>query len=399
MNDNVMPNQPEQEEISESLNREPAEVRPAKDKRIKKKKHRILRITVKCILSLILVIVVAFGGWLGYMTAIEYNPKETENAEKGKTIKYSKISSADMSDIKIFTFNTGYAGLGEDADFFMCGGEGVNPESQVTVNKNLSGIGDIIREHEADIVLLQEVDIDSDRTFNDNQWTEYQRILGDYSSYFAYNYSCEYVPYPLNEHMGKINSGITTFNKYIMSSGIRYQLPCPFTWPTRVFNLKRCLLITRTPIEGRKEELVVINLHLEAFDDGEGKKAQIEALMKILEEEYSKGNYVIAGGDFNQVLPETLDKYPIKGVSKWLPAILEELPEGWQYAFDDETPTCRLLNQPYCSYSQFTQYYVIDGFIVSPNVEVKSIKTIDRKFKYSDHNPVLGEFALKEAVS
>ena len=52
-------------------------------------------------------------------------------------------------------------------------------------------------------------------------------------------------------------------------------------------------------------------------------------------------------------------------------------------------PTCRLLNQPYDpSDTAHTQYYVIDGFILSPNVEVKSVSTIDCGFENSDHNPV-----------
>jgi hypothetical protein len=31
---------------------------------------------------------------------------------------------------------------------------------------------------------------------------------------------------------------------------------------------------------------------------------------------------------------------------------------------------------------------VIDGFLVSPNVEIKQVKGYDLKFKNSDHNPV-----------
>ena len=35
-----------------------------------------------------------------------------------------------------------------------------------------------------------------------------------------------------------------------------------------------------------------------------------------------------------------------------------------------------------------TQYYVIDGFIVSPNVTVDTVETLDFGFRNSDHNPV-----------
>lgn len=50
-----------------------------------------------------------------------------------------------------------------------------------------------------------------------------------------------------------------------------------------------------------------MNLHLEAYDDGEGKEAQTAMLLQILQEEYVKGNYVIAGGDFNQSFPDGTD--------------------------------------------------------------------------------------------
>lgn len=72
-------------------------------------------------------------------------------------------------------------------------------------------------------------------------------------------------------------------------------------------------------LEGTDAQLVLVNLHLEAYDDGEGKAAQTAALTSFLEQEYAKGNYVIAGGDFNQTFPGGLDKYPIKNDDLWTP--------------------------------------------------------------------------------
>ena len=50
-----------------------------------------------------------------------------------------------------------------------------------------------------------------------------------------------------------------------------------------LFNLKRCLLIERLPIENSDKELVLINLHLEAYDEGEGKAKQT-AIVKSREQ-------------------------------------------------------------------------------------------------------------------
>ena len=208
------------------------------------------------------------------------------------------------------------------------------------------------------------------------------------------------MPYPLPT-IGKVHSGLATYSAYDIDSATRYSLPNPFSWPLRIANLKRCLLVTRLPIAGRTEdaaqqELVIVNLHLEAYDDGEGKAAQTEALMKILQEEYEKGNYVVAGGDFNQYFPGVESRYPIKDSSGWQPGTLENtLPEGWRYVYDVSAPTCRLLNQPLDESSSLTQYYVIDGFIVSPNVKAVSVETRNEGFGFTDHNPVVMEFEME----
>ena len=51
---------------------------------------------------------------------------------------------------------------------------------------------------------------------------------------------------------------------------------------------------------GSDKELVIVNVHLEAYDSGEGKEAQTKMLAELLKKEQEAGNYVIAGGDFNQ---------------------------------------------------------------------------------------------------
>ena len=92
----------------------------------------------------------------------------------------------------------------------------------------------------------------------------------------------------------------------------------------------------------------------------------------------------------------SLEAYPISDSSTWTPGVLEAdtLPAQWQYAYDTSAPTCRLLNMPYDPTDEATQFYVIDGFIVSPNVEITSVETLDLQFHASDHNPVLLEAKL-----
>ena len=329
-------------------------------------------------------------GLVGWLTLTEYNPEPVENLEISGTGTEKPVSG---SKISVLTFNIGYGNLNKDSDSFLDGGTEVRSGDKNTVLANIEGIKSVIAETDADIFILQEVDENSKRSYGINQKEIFSKTAGGNSA-IGLNYVCNYVPFPLPT-IGKVRSGVVTLTDFEMETAQRISLPCPFSWPVSAANLKRCLLVSYHNIEGTDKQLVVVNLHLEAYDDGEGKIAQTKMLWEILEEEYAKGNYVIAGGDFNQMVPETEEKYPIFTAELWKPGILEEkdLPEGWQYVYDDSVPTCRLLNKPYDK--EGAQHYVIDGFIISPNVELLSAETLDCGFEFSDHNPVLMEIVLK----
>ncbi len=344
---------------------------------------------LKILLILLLVIVVAFAGLLGTLTVTEYKPADTEEVE------IRQLGDPDIlppEELTILSWNIGYAGLGKEQDFFMDGGTKSKPDSADQVNGYLAGIRDVLTEQAPDLILLQEVDSNSARTYSIDETTALQQWVSAY----ALNYSCPFVPVPFPP-MGKMHSGLLTTTDYMITEAERIALPCPFSWPLSTANLKRCLLVSRLPIAGSEKELVLVNLHLEAYDDGEGKIAQTNRLMNFLRTEYEKGNYVIAGGDFNQTFPGGLDYYPVVRGEYWAPGTLDgnTLPDGFGYAYDLTAPSCRLLNQPYDpSDTENTQYYVIDGFVVSPNVVVNRVETLDLGFEYSDHNPVLLSFTF-----
>ena len=142
---------------------------------------------------------------------------------------------------------------------------------------------------------------------------------------------------------------------------------------------------------------MLINFHLEAYDDGEGKEAQTKILAQKLESEYEAGNYVIAGGDFNQTFDVLEEKYPLVDEENWAPGTIsaDSLPEHFSFALDDTYPTCRLLNAPYTNDYETSQVYVIDGFIVSDNLQVTETQVINTDFTYADHQPVRLEVTLK----
>jgi len=145
-------------------------------------------------------------------------------------------------------------------------------------------------------------------------------------------------------------------------------------------------------VAGSDKELVIVNVHLEAYDSGEGKEAQTKMLAELLKKEQEAGNYVIAGGDFNQAFSNVdISDYPLQRDDLWAPGLIdtEAFGEHLSCLTDPANPTCRSLDQPLDTYegSDF-QYYVIDGFIVSDNVTVESLETLNEGFKNTDHNPL-----------
>lgn len=338
------------------------------------------------LLILLLVIVLAVGGLFGFLTVTEFKPAPVEPLGFFGQAAEELPALQEGQSLRVLSWNIGYAGLGAASDFFMDGGENAMAADKATVRHYLDGIRGQLGAGDYDLVMLQEVDTDSKRTYRIDE----TQPLSIGQSVFALNYSCPFVPVPWPP-MGRVYSGLMTTSEYRIGESDRVALPCPFSWPLSTANLKRCLLVSRLPIEGSDKELVLVNLHLEAYDDGAGKIAQTRQLMDLLQEEYEKGNYVIAGGDFNQTFPGTLDVYPMIDPEYWTPGVLEEesLPAGFSYVYDLATPSCRLLNQPYNpADTAHTQHYIIDGFIVSPNVRVEATDTLDLGFADSDHNPV-----------
>lgn len=331
-----------------------------------------------------------------YLIAIfvtEYRPKDIEYVDiKGKATKFLNKDEK----IKIITNNIGYLALDKTQDFFMDGGNNVKPDSKKDIERNLKLLKSMLKKQDADIYLIQEVDINSKRSYYMNQQEQLEKeFLG--VSAFALYHKCMYIPYPVFDAVGKVESGMSVFSKYDMQS-TRYSLPGAYNSIMKAIMFKRCIMEQRIKIDNIDKELIVYNVHFEAYDKGNTRQEQLEFLKDLIVKEYSKGNYVIVGGDFNHKFPDANnDKYPVIDESHFKAKNIgkEFLPENFSYAYDDTKPTARLLNKPYSGDYKETQLYVLDGFIVSDNIEVVNVKTLENGFIYSDHHPVLLEVKLK----
>ena len=352
---------------------------------------KLLKVLFGIIVALVLAVAVA----LGVFTIAEYRPAETETVTADhETEAVLETGKA----LTLVTWNCGYGALGDNADFFMDGGSSVYTAEKDRVQQNLAGIRDTLKGMDPDLVILQEVDINSSRSYGTDEREVLRDVLPGASEAFAYNFNALYVPYPLPP-IGHVESGLYTLSRAEARTAERVSLPVPFSWPIRLVNLKRCLLVSRFPVQGTEKELVLINLHLEAYDSGEGKEAQTRQLVSIMQEEYAKGNYVIAGGDFNQRFTN-IDQsaYPVyEGM--WQPGEIDADAFGGNFTLlaDNRTPTCRTLDRAYAgAEKEGFQFYLIDGFIVSANVQAEEPETVDCGFACTDHNPVRLRFTLAE---
>ncbi len=363
---------------------------------MEKKTKKIIKRIIIAVVIVMAAIAVYFGGALVFINITEYLPADIEKVE---VTGNAEGSLSEGSHIKILSWNIGYTALGDNADFFMDGGHSVYTASKSRVKENLSAIVSEVKAENADIVLMQEVDVHSARSYRINNLETISEAITGFENTFAYNFRVKYLPYPFPA-IGEVNSGISTWSRFGIASSERIKLPCPFSFPTRAANLKRCLLVDRIPVGSSGKELVIVNLHLEAYDSGEGKIAQTKMLKELLEQEAAKGNYVIAGGDFNQSFTNIdTSRYPrLEG--KWQPGFIDinDFGKELQFLMSSDVPSCRSLDRAMDKADSLDpkdfQYYVIDGFIVSSNISVESFEVKDLGFKNSDHNPAVLEVTL-----
>ena len=133
-----------------------------------------------------------------------------------------------------------------------------------------------------DFALFQEVDTNSDRSFHVNQLQNMANEFTTYDYVHAVNFHSSYLAYPLNEPIGKINSGISTFSRYSIESSVRKSFYVTDAFPTKFFDLDRCYSISKIPVGTTGKYLSIINVHLSAYDaTGEIRARQFNELKEI----------------------------------------------------------------------------------------------------------------------
>lgn len=224
----------------------------------------------------------------------------------------------------------------------------------------------------------------------------------NYSYTYASNFHSAFLPYPIHDMHGIANSGILTMSKFKMDYSKRYELPIDESFFNKFFDLDRCINLVRYKITGTDKMLTVISVHLSAYDEGGVyRRKQIELLKVLMQEEYNNGNYVIVGGDFNHDIAEGGSNFPTTQLKPdWIQVLSgDEFGTNFKIVSDNTNPSCRDADIPW--EEGVTYATVVDGFIISDNIELVSVKSIvsvnsvNTNFMYSDHNPVEMKFILE----
>ena len=355
----------------------------------------MLKKALKTVAILLLALIVVAGGYVAYVFIDYHRLPDTDEA-----LEPAGVPIAVNAPLTLASWNLGFGAYSDDYSFFMDGGTESRAFSKEAVNANIGHAADVLAGLDPDLMLLQEVDTDSTRTWHVDEAALLTGRFADYQACFAQNYDSPYLFYPFTRPHGASKSGLLTLSKSGVERFARVGLPVEKGF-NKLLDLDRCYSKAYIP-EANGGTLVLFDLHLSAYtSDGTIAQRQLELLCADMLEEYKAGNHVIAGGDFNKDLLG--DSAAVFGEEhrqySWNQPIPEgTIPEGLALVPpldpDDPVPSNRLADAPYVKGTTFVN--TLDGFIVSDNVRVESCRVIDDGFKCSDHNPVVMEFVLEE---
>lgn len=210
--------------------------------------------------------------------------------------------STQPTSLKVLSWNMGY-GYGEGS-----AGNGYENKPRAHFEHAIEEIAHTIRESQADIVGLQEIDFGSDRSGGFDQLEKLKTLLPElpYATRIQ-GWDANYVPFPYwppSLHFGKVKSGGAILSRYPLSNpkGILLPKPSSQLWAYNLFYLYR--FFHKVTVHLSKDQtLEVANLHLEAFDQ-DNRIKQARALV----EEGHLDTVDLLMGDFNTVPEDAAQK-------------------------------------------------------------------------------------------
>lgn len=340
------------------------------------RRHAATGLLIAAALAALYFLVILFGNRMGFQPTIEL-------------LGAARPQRAAGDDISVMIWNLGYAGLGAESDFVVDGGRMYLPPGRKAVEKNMAGVAAELRRAEADVILLQETARPSLLTFGVDVAGAAARALAERDNAFSADFKARFLPPFLGPKNG-------LFSSVAVDAAARDIAPLPLE-PGFLFGLtRRAYHMHVVRIPATNGDWTIVNVHLSAFDDGANVRLQqLRAVLAFAAREHAQGRRVVVGGDWNYEFAPPARPHTTKDVDLfWVhPFPFAELPEGWRTVFDPKTPSVRTNERPYRRGENYTT--VIDGFVISPNVEATSVAARDLDFQFSDHHPVVARFRAR----
>jgi endonuclease/exonuclease/phosphatase family metal-dependent hydrolase len=245
-----------------------------------------------------LVCVAAFG-------ALGCDPFHTgfEDYEEARYYRSARVPAKRPLEgpLRVMNYNVKFGG-GRIDFFFDCYGDRVLM-SRSEVLANLTGLARKIDEYDPDLLIVQEVDVNSKRAaFVDQmQWLLDHTAL-DYGVY-ASQWKADFVP---SDGLGAVDSGNGILSKYPLAGAerIALSLRSDQSGIERYFYLKRNVLRARLVLPER-EPVYVVATHAEAYAKDGTKQQHIERFRAELDRLDDEGHTLIGAGDLNTLPPDS----------------------------------------------------------------------------------------------
>ena len=215
--------------------------------------------------------------------------------------RFSSAGSGDrllLSDtFKVMTYNIGYlSGMTNNLPV---------ERTYSLFENNLQHVIEVFNHLNPDFIGFQEIDIRSARSYKVNQVDSIAKHCGYAFADISINWDMRYVPFPYwppSAHFGSILSAQAILSRYPikLSERIVFDKPQnnPFYYNTFYTERLAEIAIVET---GRGGQLVIINVHLEAFKQNARVK-QAGELLKIYRQ-FARDFPVVLIGDFNAIPP------------------------------------------------------------------------------------------------
>jgi endonuclease/exonuclease/phosphatase family metal-dependent hydrolase len=316
------------------------------------------------------------------------------------------------STIKVMTWNIRF-GIGRGEWFGdACGSKAIYTEDEVLANLEL--IVKRINQVKPDILLLQEVDINSKRS----GYVDQLKWIMDHTdfSYAVYGmqWQAQYIP---SDGLGRLHEANAILSRWPIGPSSRIQLALRGDQDklTRYFYERCCMVKAKIEIPG-VSEFYAVNIHASAFATDDTKYKHFTAFKEELDNIADAGGWFVAGGDLN-TLPPGSDSTDFcyedicPGESFHQPGDDPQHKEGSNYAPEEEwlkpfydeykcaVPLNEYLkNQPayftHTTEPELTFNRTLDYMFTNSNWQSGSTVTHQDFFYESDHAPVSSKVVL-----